>query len=283
MRIVIVTGLAGAGKTTVLRTLEDLGFFCCDNLPASLFGAFVETLERDPDTEAAISIDGRQHLFVEEYQRQVAQLRKTGHSVEILFLEASDQVLCRRFSETRRRHPLSGDDILEGIRQDREGLAELRKDASLLDTGSLNVHELRAIISRRYGTDAPSFVVTLKSFGFKYGIPADANLIFDVRYLPNPHFDPVLGPKDGREREVSEYVFTGSQALETVRRIEDFLDFSLPHYAAEGKIYLTVGIGCTGGRHRSVAVVEEISRRMRDRWQVLVRHQDIERLVSRSA
>jgi UPF0042 nucleotide-binding protein len=274
MQIVIVTGLAGAGKSTALRALEDLGFFCCDNLPARLFQDFVEGLA--PDCEkAAISIDGRQRSFVEEYKRQVKRLRDAGHDVEILFLEASDQVLVRRFSETRRRHPLSGEDIVDGIRQDREGLAELRQGARVVNTGGLNVHELRTVITQRYGTGGTSLVVNLQSFGFKYGIPVDANLVFDVRYLPNPHFDPVLGPMDGRDRDVSDYVFSESAAVETLRRVEEFLTFSIPLHAEEGKLYLTVAIGCTGGKHRSVAMVEELCRRLGERWHVLVRHRDL--------
>ena len=282
MKIVIVTGLAGGGKTTALRALEDLGFFCCDNLPVSLFLSFVESLEQESITKCAISVDGRQLHFIDEYHRQVEQLREAGHDIEVLFLEAADTVLLRRYSETRRRHPLSGDDVTEGIRQDREALASLRDNAIVVNTGGLNVHEIKAIVTGRFTGGPGTLAVNIQSFGFKYGLPIESELVFDVRYLPNPYFDPVLGPQDGRDSQVADYVFADSSATQTIERIEDYLRFSLPLFASEGKLYITVGIGCTGGRHRSVAVSEELARRLKEDWHVLLRHRDLAKHTIRS-
>ncbi len=282
MRVVIVTGLAGGGKTTALRALEDLGYFCCDNLPAPMFLTFVENLETQNISQCAISVDGRQESFIPEYHRQMSELRDAGHKVDVLFLEAPDAVLFRRYSETRRRHPSSGDDIARGIRRDREVLATLREEAILVNTGGLNVHEIKEIISDRFRSEAARLSVKLQSFGFKYGLPTESEVVFDVRYLPNPHFDRVLGPQDGRDRDVAEYVFAGKEAAETVERIEDYLRFSLPLFAREGKLYVTIGIGCTGGRHRSVAISEELSNRLGEDWHVLLRHRDIAKGTARN-
>lgn len=282
MKIVIVTGLAGGGKTTALRALEDLGFFCCDNLPVSLFSAFVKSLESESIKKCAISVDGRQQHLVSEYHGQVEQLRNAGHEVEVLFLEAADAVLFRRYSETRRRHPLSGDDVMEGIRQDREALASLREQATVVNSGGLNVHEIKAIVTGRFDGGPNTLAVNIQSFGFKHGLPQESELVFDVRYLPNPYFEPALGPQDGRDTQVSEFVFGSAEAMTTIERIEDYLRFSLPLFAREGKLYITVGIGCTGGRHRSVALAEELARRLRGNWHVLLRHRDLAKHTIRS-
>ncbi len=282
MKIVIVTGLAGGGKTTALRALEDLGFFCCDNLPVSLFSTFVKSLESESIEKCAISVDGRQQHFIGDYHGQVAELRDAGHEVEVLFLEAADAVLFRRYSETRRRHPLSGDDVKEGIRQDREALSSLREEATVVNTGGLNVHEIKAIVTGRFDGGPNTLAVNIQSFGFKHGLPQESELVFDVRYLPNPYFDPVLGPQDGRDTQVSEFVFASAEAVATIERIEDYLRFSLPLFALEGKLYITVGIGCTGGRHRSVALAEELARRLKENWHVLLRHRDLAKHTIRS-
>ncbi len=282
MRIVIVTGLAGGGKTTALRALEDLGFFCCDNLPVSLFSSFVQSLEAESIEKCAISVDGRQQHFIDDYHSQVASLREAGHLVEVLFLEAPDAVLFRRYSETRRRHPLSGDDVTEGIRQDREVLASLREQAFILNTGGLNVHEIKTIVSERFSVGSKKLAVSVQSFGFKHGVPAESELVFDVRYLPNPYFDPALEPQDGRDAEVAEYVFAASEAMETIEHIERYLRFTLPLFAKEGKLYIRVGIGCTGGRHRSVALSEELARRLKGDWHVLLRHRDLAKRRARN-
>lgn len=283
MRVVIVSGLAGGGKTTALRAIEDLGFFCCDNLPIPLIGSFVAGLVREGHNDCAVSVDGRQLNYIDEYHRQIEALRAEGHEIQVLFLEAPDAVLTRRYSETRRRHPLSHDDVVEGIRQDREALASLRERATLINTGGLNVHELKKLVTHFFTNEDTSLSVGLQSFGFKYGLPSESELVFDVRHLPNPHFDPVLGPQDGRDADVAAYVFAATEAAETVTMIHEYLRFSLPLYAREGKLYVRIGIGCTGGRHRSVAVTEELARRLGDEdWHVLLRHRDVLRGTTRS-
>lgn len=276
MRIIIVTGLAGGGKTTCLRALEDLGFFCCDNLPIPLFAQFVQSLESENIIDCAISVDGRQLRFMDDCHRQVDELRAAGHQVELLFLEAADAVLFRRYSETRRKHPLSGEDVADGIRQDREALSTLRDQATVVNTGGLNVHELKQIITQRYQVGSGQrLAVNIQSFGFKYGLPVESEIVFDVRYLPNPHFDAVLGPQDGRDRDVAAFVFASGDAGAIVENIEKHLRLTLPLFEREGKVYLTVGIGCTGGRHRSVAIVEELAGRLQDDWHVQIRHRDL--------
>lgn len=277
MLIVLVTGLSGAGKSTALRALEDIQFYCVDNLPLPLVPALVELMARLGISEVALSVDARQHMFLGGYRDIVTTLRAEGHRVDILFLEAPDDVLLRRYSETRRRHPLSGDELSNGIQRDRESLALLREDAAVVNTGPLNVHELKAIIQERYGRNAGALAVTLQSFGYKHGLPADSDLVFDVRFLPNPYFVGELSAGDGREPKVAEFVLRSALGTELVGELERFLRFTLPNFAREGKLYLTVAVGCTGGRHRSVAVVEELNRRLGSEWDVVVRHRDLHR------
>ncbi|HEY0191823.1 MAG TPA: RNase adapter RapZ, partial [Kofleriaceae bacterium] len=202
-------------------------------------------------------------------------LRGAGHRLEVMFLDASDEALLRRFSETRRRHPLSGDDLTEGVRRDREVMADLRHAAAVIDTTHLNMHQLKSIIQERYGGTG-KLAVTLVSFGFKYGLPIELNHVFDVRFLPNPYFEPSLTHMDGREPEVANYVM-GPDGLELTRQVEGILKFSLPQFQKEGKLYVTICVGCTGGRHRSVAIVEELRRRLGSTWDILVRHRDVDR------
>lgn len=277
MRIVIVTGLSGAGKSTALRALEDVGFYCADNLPLPLVESFAQTLSSRGVEAAAVSVDARQHEFLDQYRTTVGRLRDAGHQVEVLFLEAPDDVLLRRYSETRRRHPLSGDELTDGIRRDREVLAILREDAAVLNTNRLNVHELKGIIAERYGRKDGTLAITLQSFGYKHGLPAESDLVFDVRFLPNPYFEEALSALDGRDSRVAEFVLRSSEGMEIVDRLAELLRFLLPRFAKEGKLYLTVAIGCTGGRHRSVAIVEELHRRLADNWDAVVRHRDLNR------
>ena len=277
MQIVIVTGLSGAGKSTALRALEDIEFTCVDNIPVPLI---VQT-GRSPrargrprqardraSTRASAATSPRGATTI-------AKLRGAGHRLEVMFLDASDEVLLRRFSETRRRHPLSGDDLLDGVRRDRELMGEMRQGAAVVDTSNLNLHQLKAIIQDRYGGTG-KLAVTFVSFGFKHGLPLEFNLVFDVRFLPNPYFEPTLTHLDGRDPEVAKFVF-GPEGTEIVRQIEGLLRFSLPQFQKEGKLYVTICVGCTGGRHRSVAVVEELRRRLGGEWDILVRHRDVER------
>lgn len=279
MRIIIVTGLSGAGKATALRALEDVGFYCVDNLPITLVAPFVEQIYGAGISDAAIAVDARQKPFLSAYGDQVGTLRSRGHQVEVLYLEAEDEVLVRRYSETRRRHPLAGDDLPDGIRQDRELLAALRAEArnAIVRTDALNVHQLKGIIQERYGRREGQLAITLLSFGFKHGLPVEADLVWDVRFLPNPYFVEELSARDGRDPDVVRFVLGGDEGRELMQRVEGFVRFSLPQYEREGKLYLTVSVGCTGGRHRSVAVVEELGKRLGDDWELVVRHRDLDR------
>jgi RNase adapter protein RapZ len=276
MQIVIVTGLSGAGKSTALRALEDIEFTCVDNIPVPLVVQMVDHLAHEGDRDKlAIAIDARQRRSLAAWQQTIKELRSSGHRLEVMFLDASDEVLLRRFSETRRRHPLSGDDLMDGIRRDRELMAEMRQGAAIVDTSQLNTHQLKAIIQDRYGGTG-KLAVTFVSFGFKHGLPLEFNLVFDVRFLPNPYFEPALTHLDGRDPDVARFVL-GPDGSELVRQVESLLKFQLPHFQKEGKLYVTVAVGCTGGRHRSVAVVEELRRRLSGDWDILVRHRDVER------
>jgi UPF0042 nucleotide-binding protein len=275
-RVVIVTGLSGAGKSTALRALEDIGFYTADNVPLPLIPSLVDTVGSANDV--AVAVDSRQKDHLGEFHKTVAALRAAGRKVETLFLEASDDLLLRRFQETRRRHPLAGDDLTAGIRADRKLLGPLHEGAAVVDTTNLNVHQLKGIIQERYGPREGNLALTLLSFGFKHGLPPEADLVFDVRFLANPYFDAALSGSDGRNPKVAEYVLGPTEGSELVARLESLIGFSLPHFEREGKRYLTIAIGCTGGRHRSVAVVEELARRLGDGWDVLVRHRDLERV-----
>jgi UPF0042 nucleotide-binding protein len=276
MQIVIVTGLSGAGKSTALRALEDIEFTCVDNIPVPLVSQLVEYLVQEGDRDKlAIAVDSRQHRNLGGWTTALAKLRIAGHRLDVMFLDASDEVLLRRYSETRRRHPLSGDELTEGIRRDREVMNELRTGAAVIDTSHLNMHQLKTIIQSRYGGTG-KLAVTLVSFGFKHGLPIELNHVFDVRFLPNPYFEPTLTHLDGRDPAVAGYVL-GPDGLELVRQVEGILRFSLPQFQKEGKLYVTICIGCTGGRHRSVAIVEELRKRLGSSWDIMVRHRDVDR------
>jgi UPF0042 nucleotide-binding protein len=284
VRIVVVTGLSGAGKSTVLRALEDIGYFCVDNLPLPLVDRFVALMVNETQVEnTAIVVDAREGDFLASYRDVVQGLRAKGHPVEVLFLDASDDALLRRFSETRRRHPLAGDDLRLGMARERKLLQPLRDDAeAIVDTGNLNVHQLKGIIQERYGKNTGQLSVTLLSFGYKHGYPAEADVVLDVRFLPNPYFVESLSAASGLEPHVARFVMDNDDAREFLRKTEDFLLFSLPRFEREGKAYLTVAIGCTGGRHRSVAVAEELARRLGNRFPLTVRHRDLDRLAERA-
>ncbi len=289
MRIVIVTGVSGAGKSTALRALEDTGFYCVDNLPLPLLGRFIELLvehshgspghRKDQEwSQAALVVDAREGDFLTGYRQAFDAVRAKGHQLEVLFLDALDDTLVRRYSETRRRHPLSGDDLREGIAAERTILRRLREDAqAVVDTGNLNVHQLKGVIQERYRQTAEELAVTLLSFGFKHGLPAEADLVLDVRFLPNPYFVEALSALTGEDPIVSGFVLDNADAREFLDRTEGLLTFMLPRAEREGKAYLTVAVGCTGGRHRSVAVVQELARRMPAKHPLTVRHRDLAR------
>jgi RNase adapter protein RapZ len=264
MRILIITGLSGSGKSTAVRALEDEGFFCLDNLPVTLFPTFIELVdnskERVRDVGLVMDIRGRD--FLKGYEKVIQEIGEAGHAVEILFLDATDEVLIRRFSETRRRHPaLEGGSVSEGIRFEREQLAGLRRLATtLIDTSELNVHQLKELIIARIKGEqgAREMTVHLQSFGYRFGIPLEADMVMDVRFLPNPHFIPELKKFSGLDPKVREYVLEKTDTKLFLEKFEDMMEFLLPGYRREGKSYLTLSIGCTGGRHRSVVIVEAL-------------------------
>lgn len=264
MRIVIITGMSGSGKSTAVRALEDEGFFCLDNLPMQLLQPFIELAgnSREKITDVALVIDIRARDFLRGREDIFQELRAAGHQVEILFLDASDQVLIRRFSETRRRHPaLEGGTVPEGILFEREQLAALHRLASvIIDTSELNVHQLRDMVMRRIreGESGREMVIHLQSFGFRYGLPPESDLVMDVRFLPNPYFVPELKQFSGLEQQVREFVLGQPETVAFLQRFKELLDFLVPGYQREGKSYLTISIGCTGGRHRSVAITQAL-------------------------
>lgn len=283
-RFIVLTGLSGSGKSQAIRALEDLEYFCVDNLPISLIPTFGElTLHAGGDLQrAAVVVDVREGSFLARFPQAYRKLKSTkGLSPTLIFLDASDAALVRRFSETRRPHPLApAGSIVEGIREERRRLERIREMADLVvDTTDMTVHELRRafqdVSKNRQGRQGP--VVTLLSFGFKHGIPLDADLVFDVRFLPNPHFVPGLRRQTGRDAAVARFLRQQTDTAEFVTRTMDFLRFLLPRYAQEGKSYVTVAIGCTGGRHRSVYVAEALKRALKDVADVRLRvkHRDI--------
>ena len=279
MKLVVVTGVSGAGKSTALRALEDLGFYAADNLPLPLVPKFLELVSGRPDIDrAALGIDARAGEFLADAVKIFEDVRRVGHAVEILFLDASDEILIRRFSETRRRHPLSDTDIRAGIHEEREKLAVLRQAAdALVDTGTLTVHVLRALIMERYGHVEGDLAVTLLSFGFKHGIPVEADVVLDVRFLPNPFFVPQLSALSGEDEAVARFVLDDAETGPFVDTAEALIAVSVRGFQREGKSYATVAIGCTGGRHRSVAIAKELGRRLGGKFSVSVRHRDIQR------
>jgi UPF0042 nucleotide-binding protein len=261
---VVITGLSGAGKSYAIKCFEDMGFFCVDNLPTTLIPTFADLIARSSDTitRVALGVDVREGEYLTHLLDTLGELRKRGHGVEVLFLEAGEEALVRRYRETRRRHPLAPDgNVVDGIRAERKALSTMREVADrIVDTSALTVHQLKDLLIEMYVAPGqrPGLAVSLVSFGFKHGVPFDADLVFDVRFLPNPHFVEGLRPLDGRNARVREFILAHADSRELLRRLEDFLGFVLPAYQREGKAYLTVAVGCTGGRHRSVALVEEL-------------------------
>jgi UPF0042 nucleotide-binding protein len=284
-QLVLLTGLSGSGKGSVLNTFEDLGFYCIDNLPVGLIPKFSELyVDGVGEVErAALLVDAREGEQIEKLPGIYRKLA-TEHPATLVFVEASDEALMRRFSETRRPHPLSQNgSVAEGIRLERRRMAPIRRLADVvIDTTKFNVHELRQfIIDRFQNPGRRPLLISVVSFGFRYGIPADADLVFDVRFLPNPHFIPRLRPFSGKDKSVVRYIRSFPQTGEFLRRIESMLLYLIPHYIREGKSYLTVALGCTGGRHRSVALAEVIRRDLkRKNYSAKVVHRDIEKLVS---
>jgi RNase adapter protein RapZ len=282
-RFIVLTGLSGSGKSQAIRALEDLGYFCVDNLPTTLIPTLAGLVKREGITRVAIVVDIREKNFLAEFPKIFKRLRAMkGLNPALIFLEAGHDTLVRRFSETRRPHPLApGKSAAEGIRTERRAMNVIRTMADeIIDTSELTVHQLRQAFAGFSGvtrSEKTKLPVTLVSFGFKHGIPVDADLVFDVRFLPNPHFVPRLRPKTGRDRAVIKFMEDHAATGELLSRLTEFLKFLIPQYVTEGKSYLTIGIGCTGGRHRSVMIAEALKNTISavPGARVRVRHRDI--------
>ena len=286
MKLVIVTGMSGAGKTVALKMMEDMGYYCVDNLPISLIEKFAELAlgsNQGLSNQVALGIDIRSGQELPLLDKILERWRTDGIPFEILFLDASDEVLLKRYKETRRNHPLAGAGrIDEGIKKERECLAFLKKQANvILDTSMLLTKELRQELEKIYMEDGTydNLFVTVMSFGFKYGIPADADLVFDVRFLPNPYYVENLRPKTGEEKEIQDYVMEGGTADIFLGKLYDMLDFLIPNYVLEGKNQLVIGIGCTGGKHRSVTIANAVYEHLKQQKGLGVKlyHRDIEK------
>jgi RNase adapter protein RapZ len=280
-QILVITGLSGSGKTHVLRTLEDMGWFCVDNLPTALIPRFADLIVGSEELHrSALVIDMRERDFLRLFPPVYKQIRAKGLQTRLLFLEAEDRVLVRRFSETRRPHPLAiNQPAIEGIREEREALRPIRKMADLiLDTSQYNVHQLKEYIRDHYdlrGRSAP-MIVSVTSFGYKFGVPTEADLVFDVRFLPNPNFVPTLKKLSGNHAPVVRYMKRQKDTAAFLKHVRAFLDYVIPRYIGEGKSYLTIGIGCTGGRHRSVMITNALAASLGDKgYKVKVRHRDL--------
>lgn len=284
LRIVIITGLSGSGKSTALKAMEDIGFFCVDNLPIVLLHKFLEirTAASNEICKIALVMDLREKSFVEKYVKVIAKLKRKGYDIEILYLEASDDILLQRFSVTRRAHPLSeARTILESIKLEREKLISLRDAANdIIDTSHFNIHHLKDTIQKRYYSllNGKKIIVNLISFGYRYGLPHDADIVMDVRFLPNPYFVKDLKDFDGNDKRVETYVLKWNETKRFLHELYRFVSFLTPLYEKEGKTYLNIALGCTGGRHRSVVILNQLKRYFSENeFQVNINHRDIDR------
>jgi UPF0042 nucleotide-binding protein len=281
-QILVITGLSGSGKTHVSRALEDIGWFCVDNLPTALITHFADLIRRSDELRrSSLVVDMREREFLRHFPAVYRGIRAKGVDTSLLFLEADEKVLQRRFSETRRPHPLAvNQPAIEGIREEREALKPIRKMADLiLDTSDYTVHELRDYVRERYDVRdgaSPDIVVSVTSFGYKYGVPSEADLVFDVRFLPNPNFVPSLKRLTGRDAAVVRYMRRHADTSTFLRKTRGFLSYVIPRYIREGKSYLTIAIGCTGGRHRSVMIADALGRALDGKGRIVrVRHRDL--------
>jgi RNase adapter protein RapZ len=281
-QLVILTGLSGSGKSTVLKAFEDMGFYCVDNLPVELIPIFAElhSVGEGDFARAALLVDAREGAQLAKLPPLLKHLRK-DHPITLVFIDASDDALLRRYSETRRPHPLGKEQsVRESLRHERAIMEPIRKLADVvIDSTHFNVHELRQFITERFRTpDQRPMLVSLVSFGYKYGVPSDSDLVFDVRFLPNPHFVPALRRYTGKDPKVRKYIESFPQTGEFLRRIESLLVYLIPHYIHEGKSYLTISIGCTGGKHRSVMLAEQLKKSLEKRgFSSKVTHRDLDK------
>ncbi|HEX9309143.1 MAG TPA: RNase adapter RapZ [Anaeromyxobacter sp.] len=283
-QVVILTGVSGSGKSTALRALEDAGFYCVDNLPILFLEKLLELSGHTAGevSRIALVVDAREGRFLADAPRVIEEVRQKGNDVQVLFLDASDDSLVRRYSETRRRHPLAGDggSVPDGIAAERRALADLKTIADeVIDTTTLNVHELKRLVARRFVAGGGTRLgVTVVSFGFRFGIPTHADMVLDVRFLPNPFFIPELKPHPGTDPRVAGFVLGQPDAKAFLERLVGLLGFLLPRYRTEGKSYLTIAIGCTGGKHRSVAIAGTLAERLEAAGQpVRLWHRDVDK------
>ena len=283
MKFVIITGMSGAGKGTAVKIMEDMGYYCVDNLPISLIEKFAELsmASNDEMEKVAVSIDIRNNNALSELGEVLERIRAQGISFEILFLEAEDEVLIKRYKETRRNHPLSGGDRIDkGIVLEREKLEFLKKQADyIIDTSRLLTRELKLELEKIFvqNQDYKSLFVTILSFGFKYGIPTDSDLVFDVRFLPNPYYVEGLRAKNGNDKEVQDFVMQYQESHDFLDKLQDMVEFLIPNYISEGKNQLVISIGCTGGKHRSVTLANELYNRLKENsgYGIKIEHRDI--------
>ncbi len=277
MQLFLISGLSGSGKSVALQVLEDSGYYCVDNLPAELLPALMDSLRLAGNTRVAVSIDVRSGLSLTQLPQHIAQLKQQGMDVHLLFLDAQTDTLVKRFSETRRRHPLSNDKLTlpECVQRERELLAEVSNIGHRIDTSELGANALRAWVKDFIGLDRARLTLLFQSFGFKNGIPLDADFVFDVRCLPNPHYDPALRPLTGRDTAVMEFLERLPEVKKMCDDIRVFIENWLPSFVADNRSYLTVAIGCTGGQHRSVYLTEKLAQYFKAQQQVLLRHREL--------
>ena len=277
MQLFLISGLSGSGKSVALKVLEDSGYYCVDNLPAELLPALMDNLRQSGKTRVAVSIDVRSGDSVQQLPQHLAQLKQRGMDVHLLFLDAQTDTLVKRFSETRRRHPLSDDQLTlpECVQRERELLAEISNIGHRIDTSELRANALRAWVKEFMGVDRARLTLLFQSFGFKNGIPLDADFVFDVRCLPNPHYDPILRPLSGRDAAVIEFLERNPDVNKMGDDIRVFIESWLPCFIADNRSYLTIALGCTGGQHRSVYLVEKLARYFKTQQQVLLRHREL--------
>lgn len=277
--LVIISGLSGSGKSTAVNALEDMDYYCVDNIPPTLLPTFIDLCENSDKeiNKVALGIDIRERVSFDSAPRVIRDFKDKGYPVDMIFLESDDSTIIKRYKETRRKHPLSGDgNILEGISKERKMLEELKELSNYtIDTSELNVHQLSEIIKNKFNKEgSQNILLNIISFGFKHGIPNDADMIFDVRFLPNPHFVESLKNLNGTDKEVLDYIMEKEQSREFIDKMTEFLDYLIPNYEKEGKSYLTIAIGCTGGKHRSVAITDKVAQHFKD-LSPLTRHRDI--------
>lgn len=284
MKLVVVTGMSGAGKQSAMKLLEDAGFYCVDNLPAALISKFVEliTLPNSEISKVALGLDVRSDKSFEEINQTLESMRNGGLQYSIVFMDASDEILIKRYKETRRVHPIEGNSTEESIQKERQILADIRKQADyIFDTSSLLIRELKEELDRIFVKNEAynSLMVQVMSFGFKHGIPLEADLVYDVRFLPNPFYIDDLKKKTGNDKEVRDYVMGFSEAGEFLDKLEDMIQFLIPNYIKEGKYRLVICIGCTGGKHRSVTLANALYERMKDKgdYGLTLMHRDADR------